>query len=137
MVHRVLTIPELLALIFSYLDKQSNAANSCVNKQWSNIALDTIWGDVDDLHKLFSLLVPLAEVRGLYAYVRFSQRGTSCWQVLIPIISIRKPLGSLNLPTGSDSKDTPAESVSCAISSIHRATNTSTTAYSTILLVRV
>lgn len=66
MVHRVLAIPELLALIFSHLDRQSNAINACISKQWSNIALDTIWADVDDLHRLFSLLVPLTKVRGVY-----------------------------------------------------------------------
>ncbi|KAJ7158899.1 hypothetical protein C8R46DRAFT_1178256 [Mycena filopes] len=59
---RVLVIPELLDMIFSYLDDRSNAANASVSKQWSEVALDTLWRDLDSLHRLFSILTPLKQV---------------------------------------------------------------------------
>lgn len=59
LMHRVLAIPELLDMIFGFLDEGSNASNARVSKQWSDIALDTLWRDVSDLHRLFGLLAPL------------------------------------------------------------------------------
>ncbi|KAJ7773058.1 hypothetical protein B0H16DRAFT_1363088 [Mycena metata] len=59
---RVLAIPELLDMIFAYLDDPSNASNASVCKQWSNVALDTLWRDLNDLHRLFSILKPLKQV---------------------------------------------------------------------------
>ncbi|KAF8637721.1 hypothetical protein AX17_002624 [Amanita inopinata Kibby_2008] len=56
---RVLCIPELLDMIFSYLDLSSNATNARVCKRWSDVALDTLWREVEDIYRLCSLLAPL------------------------------------------------------------------------------
>ncbi|OSX62549.1 hypothetical protein POSPLADRAFT_1141366 [Postia placenta MAD-698-R-SB12] len=58
-VQRVLEIPEIVELILSFLDQKEHAASACVCKQWSEIALDHLWRDVDDLYRLFSILAPL------------------------------------------------------------------------------
>ncbi|KIM82828.1 hypothetical protein PILCRDRAFT_457828 [Piloderma croceum F 1598] len=65
-VHPVLTIPELLDSVFSFLDHHSNGTNACVCKAWSNVALPVLWCDVD-LWRLVSLLVPLKK-RGDSSY---------------------------------------------------------------------
>src|SRR6266568_4009174 len=57
--HRVLGIPELLDMIFGFIQPSSNALNARVCKRWSEIALDSLWRDVDDLHRLFGILAPL------------------------------------------------------------------------------
>ncbi|KAH9934609.1 hypothetical protein B0H21DRAFT_699332 [Amylocystis lapponica] len=58
--HRVLQIPEIVGLIFSHMDDRDNARNACVCKRWSDIALDTLWSNLDrDLRRLFSLLAPV------------------------------------------------------------------------------
>ncbi|KIK96983.1 hypothetical protein PAXRUDRAFT_137252 [Paxillus rubicundulus Ve08.2h10] len=59
--HRVLFIPELVDIIFRFLDKKTNVTNALVCKQWSQIALDVVWKEVDDLVQLFSLLKPIRE----------------------------------------------------------------------------
>jgi F-box-like len=64
--HPVLSIPELLDLIFSFMGRTSNTNNACVCKQWSEVALDNVWREVDDLHLLFSVLTPMRAVRGVY-----------------------------------------------------------------------
>ncbi len=56
---RVLFIPELLDMIFSYLDASDNAANARVCRRWCDVALDTLWRDVEDMCRLFGLLAPL------------------------------------------------------------------------------
>jgi hypothetical protein len=56
---RVLAIPELLNLVFTFLEPQFNAANTCVCKSWSDIALSVLWRDVHDLWRLVRLLGPL------------------------------------------------------------------------------
>jgi len=64
-VHRVLGIPELLDMIFRFLDDgggASNASNARVSRQWSEIALDTLWRDVNDPYRLFGLLAPLQKI---------------------------------------------------------------------------
>ncbi|PFH47527.1 hypothetical protein AMATHDRAFT_67573 [Amanita thiersii Skay4041] len=58
-VHRVLYIPELLDMVFNYLEPFSNAVNARVCKRWSEVALDTLWREVDDMHRLCTLLAPL------------------------------------------------------------------------------
>ncbi|KAJ7352618.1 hypothetical protein DFH08DRAFT_91485 [Mycena albidolilacea] len=58
---RVLDIPELLDMIFGFLDESSNASNASVCKRWSDIALDTLWRDLDDLYRLFRILKPLKQ----------------------------------------------------------------------------
>ena len=57
--HRVLHIPELLQMIFSILDPPSNTVNARVCKQWSDIALDNLWREIDELYYLFGILAPL------------------------------------------------------------------------------
>ncbi|KAJ7274534.1 hypothetical protein B0H12DRAFT_403347 [Mycena haematopus] len=57
--NRVLAIPELLEMIFGFLDQASNASNASVSKRWSEIALDMLWRDLADLHRLFKILRPL------------------------------------------------------------------------------
>lgn len=59
---RVLEIPEILELIFSFLDDESNARNAAVCKRWSELALNTIWRDVSDVRRLFSILAPMRQV---------------------------------------------------------------------------
>ena len=61
--HRVLGIPELLDMIFGYLDPPSNAVNAQVCKQWLDIAMDVLWKNVGNLYRLFSLLSPLKAER--------------------------------------------------------------------------
>ncbi|GLB38865.1 hypothetical protein LshimejAT787_0600270 [Lyophyllum shimeji] len=51
-------------MIFQFLDEASNASNARVCKQWSELALDTLWKEVSDLHRLFSLLSPLESMTG-------------------------------------------------------------------------
>ena len=59
--HRVLRIPELLQIVFGTLDLPSNTVNARVCKQWSDIALDKLWREVDDLYLLFRILAPLTK----------------------------------------------------------------------------
>ncbi|KAF8839248.1 hypothetical protein BDN67DRAFT_981963 [Paxillus ammoniavirescens] len=51
--------PELLDTIFNFLDKKTNVTNALVCKQWSQIALDVVWKEVDDLVLLLNLLKPV------------------------------------------------------------------------------
>ena len=65
--HRVLRIPELLQIIFGILDLPSNRVNARVCKQWSDIALDILWREIDDIYFLFRILAPLTKtVEGSY-----------------------------------------------------------------------
>ncbi|KAI0320857.1 hypothetical protein OF83DRAFT_1168946 [Amylostereum chailletii] len=59
--HRVLAIPELLGLIFSFGDRLMHYNSVLVCKQWSNIALDSLWREVDDLYHLLQLLCPMVD----------------------------------------------------------------------------
>jgi hypothetical protein len=83
LMHRVLAIPELLDMIFGFLDEGFNATNARVSKQWSEIALDTLWRDVSDLYRLFGLLAPLEKTsEGDYVSIfhlvpRFTHGSTS------------------------------------------------------------
>jgi len=61
---RVLSVPELLSLIFSFLEPKSNTKNAQVSKSWSDIALSALWSHVHDLWTLVHLLAPLKERRG-------------------------------------------------------------------------
>ncbi|KAI0643505.1 hypothetical protein C8Q79DRAFT_184910 [Trametes meyenii] len=56
---RVLAIPEILELVFSFLEAKDNARCARVCKGWSDIALDTLWHEVDNLRRLFGLLAPV------------------------------------------------------------------------------
>ncbi|KAJ7178566.1 hypothetical protein C8R43DRAFT_973786 [Mycena crocata] len=62
-VSRVLDIPELLDMIFGHLDNPSNASNASVCKRWSGIALDTLWREVDNLYRLFTILTPMQPLK--------------------------------------------------------------------------
>ncbi|KZP14522.1 hypothetical protein FIBSPDRAFT_1048739 [Athelia psychrophila] len=68
--HRILSIPELLDIIFSHLDEPTNASNAVVCKAWSEVALNVLWADVDDLQRLIGLLVPLVVKRNVYTMAR-------------------------------------------------------------------
>ncbi|KAI0738352.1 hypothetical protein C8Q80DRAFT_273044 [Daedaleopsis nitida] len=58
--HRALAhIDELLVMIFSYLDDRALARAACVCKHWSDIALDSLWFEVNDLKKILTVLAPL------------------------------------------------------------------------------
>lgn len=65
---RVLFIPELLDLIFNFLDKRTNVTNACVCKRWSDVALDVVWKEVDDLLRLFRLLKPILHQEDSFEY---------------------------------------------------------------------
>jgi hypothetical protein len=68
---RVLETPELLDLIFRELSRSDNARNARVSKQWLNVALDSVWREVDDLLILFKVLVDIRLVDFLFqTYVR-------------------------------------------------------------------
>lgn len=56
---RPIYIAELLALIFSFLEDKSTGRAACVCRQWSDVALDSLWHTVTDLRPLLSLLAPL------------------------------------------------------------------------------
>ncbi|KAF9441510.1 hypothetical protein P691DRAFT_779783, partial [Macrolepiota fuliginosa MF-IS2] len=72
--HRVLAIPELLDTIFRMMDNHCNLTNSLVCRAWSEIALDTLWRQVDDLHRLFNLLAPLRKASsGKYEFSRLPE----------------------------------------------------------------
>ncbi|KAK7456435.1 hypothetical protein VKT23_010683 [Stygiomarasmius scandens] len=72
--HRVLCIPELLRIVFEFSKDASNAQCALVCKQWSEIALDVLWHDVNDLRTLFHSLSPLRKMSD-HSYV-FSARPT-------------------------------------------------------------
>ncbi|KAH9929239.1 uncharacterized protein B0H18DRAFT_874169 [Fomitopsis serialis] len=56
---RVLDIPEIVEIIFSFLDKKDNINNACVCRKWSDIAADSVWRNIDDITQLLRLLAPL------------------------------------------------------------------------------
>lgn len=56
---RVLEIPEILELVFCFLDDKSNTNNVTVCKRWSELALNIIWREVSDVQRLFGLLAPM------------------------------------------------------------------------------
>ncbi|KAF5312783.1 hypothetical protein D9619_003857 [Psilocybe cf. subviscida] len=66
--HRVLAIPELLDMVFAFLDDIDNAFNAQVCKLWATVALDVIWKEPCNLHRLFSRLVPLVMVNHEYLF---------------------------------------------------------------------
>ena len=59
---RLLYIPELLHLIFGFLSKKCNVSNARVCKLWSEIALDVIWREVDNLVHMFTALKPIIDL---------------------------------------------------------------------------
>ena len=60
---RPIDVPELLAIVFSYLDDRSLARTARVCRHWSDAALDTLWYKLTDLRPLLNLLAPLTNER--------------------------------------------------------------------------
>jgi len=56
--HTALLIPELLKNIFSFAERHDNVNHACVCKQWSEIALDLVWREVENILQLLTLLRP-------------------------------------------------------------------------------
>ena len=48
-------------MIFGIVDLPSNTVNARVCKQWSDIALDILWREIDELYILFRILAPLTK----------------------------------------------------------------------------
>ncbi|TFK60168.1 hypothetical protein BDN72DRAFT_965825, partial [Pluteus cervinus] len=72
--HRVLTIPELLRNIIFSFKKLSNTYHAAlVCRTGSEIALDALWYEVDDLCTLFNLLVPLTDLTADSETTRFAR----------------------------------------------------------------
>ncbi|KAL6298456.1 hypothetical protein BKA93DRAFT_744071 [Sparassis latifolia] len=71
--HRVLEIPEIIELVFGFLDEESNRTNVCVCKRWSEIALDVLWREVSQLHRLLRLLSPFITEDSPYFYMAFAK----------------------------------------------------------------
>lgn len=89
--HRVLAIPELLDTIFRMMDNRCNLNNALVSRAWSEIALDTLWRQVDDLHRLFNLLAPLRKASsGKYVCI---YRHQSVQVSLTALLGIFSPSG--------------------------------------------
>jgi F-box-like len=86
-IDRVLAIPELLDMIFSYGTKASNAFCACVCRRWSEVALDNLWREVDNMYCLFGLLAPLEERAGPYV-VSYVCTRTFLLRVLAHILPI-------------------------------------------------
>jgi hypothetical protein len=68
--HRVLSIPELLQIIFSFGTRASNVSNALVCQGWREPALDNIWREVDDIYYLLQLLAPFHRRSRMDFYVR-------------------------------------------------------------------
>ena len=77
-VHRVLAIPELLQIIFSFGTRASNVSNALVCRGWREPALDNVWREVDDIYYLLQLLAPFHRRSRMDFYVRgpFCSRRT-------------------------------------------------------------
>src|ERR1700733_12618001 len=60
-VDQVLSIDELLSLIFGFMSQGCNAVNARVCKKWSVIALDRLWRKVTDISCLLSTLAPFSK----------------------------------------------------------------------------
>ncbi|KAI0795978.1 hypothetical protein C8Q75DRAFT_803032 [Abortiporus biennis] len=60
--NRVLSIPEMVEIILTFCDNNSNAMAARVCKKWSDIALNILWRDVTDISRLLVLLAPLRNV---------------------------------------------------------------------------
>ncbi|TFK60169.1 hypothetical protein BDN72DRAFT_905209 [Pluteus cervinus] len=60
--HRALAIPELLrSFFFALPDTRDNSHTALVCRTWSDIALDVLWYEVNDICILFNRLVPLTK----------------------------------------------------------------------------
>lgn len=75
--HHVLTVQEIIAHIFGFLDQRSNARNACVCKTWSECALDAVWYEVP-LPNVFSSLSPM-EKRDWTGLVSLHSINSGCF----------------------------------------------------------
>ncbi|KAG9051451.1 hypothetical protein FS837_006627 [Tulasnella sp. UAMH 9824] len=57
--HKALLIPEILALVLSYLDPESLALTARVSRLWNSAAEDHLWHDLNGIAKLFRVFGPL------------------------------------------------------------------------------
>ncbi|KAH9072108.1 hypothetical protein EDB83DRAFT_2361230 [Lactarius deliciosus] len=73
---RVLAIPELLQIIFSFGTRASNASNALVCRNWREVALDYVWAEVDDMYYLLQILSPLHPRRGGTEFYTFRRTPT-------------------------------------------------------------
>lgn len=76
--HTALRIPEILRMVFDFLDKTSNAGNAQVCKLWSEHALDVLWYDVVDLRRVFARLAPPKFASNLRFVSAMSPSSWSC-----------------------------------------------------------
>ena len=58
-IQRVLTIPELLEMIFSFAGDDDLRRSALVCKVWSEVAFDILWRKVEDLPRMLKLLAPI------------------------------------------------------------------------------
>ncbi|KAK7442029.1 hypothetical protein VKT23_016306 [Stygiomarasmius scandens] len=56
--HHVLQVTELLNSIFLFLKRDDQVRCALICRSWSEVALDAIWSEVDDLRKLANLISP-------------------------------------------------------------------------------
>lgn len=56
--------PELLILILSFADRNSQIRSCYVSREWSSIALDYVWSQLDSLFPLLSILGDLTYSSG-------------------------------------------------------------------------
>lgn len=91
-IQRALNLPELLSIIFTFLqvDGGRTGLKACarVSQQWSEVALDQIWSQVTDfseqnLHQLFRILAPMKKVDD--EYVRRSLRSVLIFKLMIAL----------------------------------------------------
>jgi hypothetical protein len=57
--HHVISMPELLNLIFSFSDKRSNCNNVAVCRRWYDSCLPVLWYELSmrsDFNRLFNIL---------------------------------------------------------------------------------
>ncbi|KAG2081086.1 hypothetical protein BD769DRAFT_1733922 [Suillus cothurnatus] len=90
----VLFIPELLGIIFNFVDE-----DDLVNNAWSEIAMDIIWREVDDLPRLLTLLRPykikgrqsffegLPDSRDWARFQNYANRNCLLWKCTMARIS--------------------------------------------------
>ncbi|RPD53877.1 hypothetical protein L226DRAFT_495192 [Lentinus tigrinus ALCF2SS1-7] len=72
---RVLTIPELLEMIFSFSDSEDLQSSALVCKVWSEVALDIRWRNVDDLPRTLRLLAPIEQCAQGHRFCRPLEPG--------------------------------------------------------------
>ncbi|KAG8915897.1 hypothetical protein FRC00_008438 [Tulasnella sp. 408] len=63
-----LSIPEVLSLIFSNGSPETQAACARVCKKWSEVALDELWRELEDIYPLLRLLIPFEDFFDEYGH---------------------------------------------------------------------